>query len=112
MTVEAECAAGRIAYSHRNDGKLIKHVVQIIPPVRPDSNIRGIQAHASFRIEGVIRGMVNDPFIPPVSQVLRRGRPADIIIQAKHVSVKPVMRAVNIHPSIKYIRLTVRDIFP
>ncbi|MNI28835.1 hypothetical protein D3C73_826330 [compost metagenome] len=112
ITVELILPARLVADRHRNDGNLVQHIVEIIPPVRSHGDIGSIQAHAAFRIQRVIRSPVDYTLIPPIGQIVLRCRPADIVIQAKSVPVKTVMRAIHIHSAFKNIRLAVRDIFP
>ncbi|MNO52296.1 hypothetical protein D3C76_427120 [compost metagenome] len=112
IAVELILAARLAADRYRNDGNLVQHIVEIIPPVRSHGDIGCIQAHAAFRIQRVIRSLVDYTLIPPFGQIVLRCRPADIVIQTKSMSVKTVMRAIHIHSSFKNIRLAVRDIFP
>ncbi len=91
---------------------LIQHIVEIIPPVRPSGDIGSIQAHAAVLIKGIVCFFVYDPFIPPIAQIPRGGRPAYIVVEAVRVAVEPVMGAIYIYSIFKYMRLSVGNILP
>ena len=83
-----------------------------VSAVRPHRHVRCIQTHIAVRIQRILRFPVNHSFITPIPQIIRRSGPAYIIIQTVCMAAETVMGAVNIDSVIKYIRFSVRDIFP
>ena len=112
ISVEFIFACRRIAHRHGYHRYLIQDIIEIVSAVRPHRHVRCIQTHIAVRIQRILRFPVNHSFITPVPQIIRRSGPAYIIIQTVCMAAETVMGAVNIDSVIKYIRFSVRDIFP
>ena len=105
-------AGWRAADSDTDGSGKIKSIIKIKPAVRPLLYVRGEQSVIlGIRSAGVLDFPVDNSLIAPVSQILNRGRPADVIIETKILSVKSIMAAVYIDPVAEYMRLSVRHIF-
>ena len=71
-----------VAYRHGYEIHIAEHVVQIIPPVRPDGHIRGVKVALQVAVVRVLILPIDHALITPLPQVVRRGRPADVIAHA------------------------------
>ena len=112
IAVKLEFPSRGITHGHGNHALVVQHIVEIIPAVRALGHIRSIQAHTAIGVEGILGLFIDDALIPPVTEVVHRGGPSDIVVQAISVTVEPVMRAVDIHPAVKNVGFAVRDVLP
>ena len=74
-----------------HDAHKVESVVEVIPPIGALAYIGGEQQSQAQFIPGILFFAVNDAFIPPVGQVICRGGPAHIVIDAKNRRVKFVV---------------------
>ena len=100
-----------VAHCHPHIVRAVQGVVQVVSPVRPPDGIRGEELHLPLGVLGVPGGGVDYPLVPPVSQVLHRGGPAHIVVDAEALPLEGIVAAVDIHPISKYPGLSVGDIF-
>ena len=86
-------------------------IIQVVPAVRAPLYVRRIHDPFAVPILRILVPAVEDTLIPPIPQIIDRGRPADIIPQTKILAAEMVVASVNIQPVAEYIRLSVRDVF-
>ena len=103
---------GSIAHRHGDDVLVVQHVVEVIPSVRPSGHVRGVQALLPAPVVRVLGLPVDHALVPPVRQVLLRGGPADVVLQAVDPAAELVMGTVDVDPPAEPMRLPVRDILP
>ena len=112
VAVELELPGGGIAHRHGDHALFVQHIVEVVPAVGALGDVRGVEAHAAVGVEGVLGLFVDDALVAPVAQVVHRGGPGDVVVQAVGVAVKAVVRAVDVHPAVKDVGLPVRDVLP
>ena len=112
MAVEFIFAGGRVANGNCHAALLVQHIIEVVPAVGTLGDVRSVETGFAFPVVRVIGFLINDTFIAPVSQVVHRGGPADIVVQAEHMAVEAVMGAVDIDPSVEHMGFTVGNIFP
>ena len=103
---------GFIAYRDRDNAHLIENIIQVVSSVRPDRDVRGIQAHMPILVERVGPLRVDNAFIPPGGGLADRRGPAHIVPHAEGFAVIQVMGAVDIDSVPEYIGFPVGNIFP
>ena len=69
-----------IADSNRNHRDLIENIVKIIPSVRANRDIGGVQAHVAIRVERVLGLFVDNAFVTPIREIGKGRGPADIVV--------------------------------
>lgn len=112
IAVKFISAGRRIAHRHGNHRHLVQNIVQIIPAVRTHGDIRRVQAHMAVRIQRILGFLINHALIPPVSQIILRGRPAYIVVKTVGMAAETIVGAIHIYSSVEYIRFAVGDILP
>ena len=101
-----------VAYGDRYDADLVENIIKIVSSVRPDSDVRGIEAHMAVFIERIGFFRVDDAFISPGGRLIYRRGPAYVVAHAECFAVIQVMGAIDIDPVPEHIGLPVRDILP
>ena len=101
-----------VADGHGDDAPGAEYIVQVIAPVRPHRNVRGIKVPLKIPVCRILILPVNHAFIFPVSQIIRRRGPADIIPHAVHIAAEKIVGAVDINPVAENIGFSVRHILP
>ena len=105
--------AGRpVCHRHGNDAPCAQDIIEVVPPVWPDRHVRGVQVALQVSVVRILVLPVNNPFIPPVAEVVRRRRPADIIPHAVHIAAEKIVGTVYIYPVSEKVGFSVRNIFP
>jgi hypothetical protein len=112
VTQELILACRRITYGYGNNRDLIKHIVQIVPSIRPYCYIWGIQAHTAVWVQRIIRFLVDDAFVAPLPQIIDGCRPAYIIVQTECMPIKAIMRTVHIDTAVENIWFPIWNVFP
>ena len=112
IAIELKLSRGRIGDRHGNDIKMIQHIVQIISSIRSLCDIRRIETRGAVSVQGILRLLIDDALIAPVSEIVLRRRPSHIISGAVNAAAEPVMRPIYINPSVVNMRFPVRYIFP
>ena len=101
-----------VADGHPHDPHKIEGVVEVIPPVRPPAYVGGEQQPQAQLIFRILVLEVDHALIPPVGQVVHRGGPAHVVVDAEDGRVEPVVGAVDVDPVSEHMRLAVRDVLP
>jgi hypothetical protein len=112
MAVDLIFAGGGVGHSDGDAALLVQHIIKIITAVGPLGHVRGVEAGFAFPVIRVVRLFIDDTFIAPVCQVVHRRGPADIVVEAEDVTVKPVVGTININPPVENVGFAVGDIFP
>jgi hypothetical protein len=85
-------------------------IVQIVSSVTALHHV-GCPERVFFLVMRILIFAKNDTLIFPAAQITQWGRPADVIIYAKPMTVKPVVASENVQPIPENARLSVRNIF-
>ena len=101
-----------VADGHPHNPHEVKGVVEIIPPVHPPAHVGGEQQPQAQLIFRILVLAVDHALIPPVGQVVHRGGPAHVVVDAEDGRVEPVVGTVDVDPVFKHMGLAVRDILP
>ena len=103
-----------VAHRHGDHFRPAHEVIEVIPPVRTRHHVRGRQTVGNpvSRRGGILFPLVNAPVIRPVSQVVHRRGPADIVSEAEVYPVEQVMGTIDVHPVPHNVRFRVRHILP
>ena len=111
VSEKPEHTARTFADCHSHDPHKIKCIIQIITSVCSSDHIRCKQQSQSQTVFRILIFPVYHTFIFPVSKIIQRRRPTDIIIHAEHRCAESVMRAVQIYPVSKNIWFHIWYIF-
>jgi hypothetical protein len=112
MTIEFIFAGGLIADGDSDGIFLVQHIVQIIPAVGAAGDIRGVKACTAEGIVRIVCFFIDNAFIPPISQIIHRSGPADIVVQTENVAAETIMGSIDVEAAVEDVRFAVGGIFP
>ena len=112
MAVELVLPCRGVTDGHAHDPHEVESVVKVVPPVRPLAYVRGKQQPQPQLVLRVLVLAENDPFVPPIGQVIHRGGPTDIVVDAEDGSIEFIVGAIDIDSVAKHMGFTVRYVLP
>ena len=114
IAVELILAGGLVADRHGDHLRAAHEVVEIISAVGTDDHVGCRQAvgDAVLRSGGILVSAEDHAVAGPVSEIVHRCGPADIVAQAEIDAVESVVGSVDIHTAVHDVRFRVRNIFP
>ena len=114
VSVEFVFSCRLVTYSYGYHLCTTHKIVQIKSPIRSLYHIWGSKAicQTDPRCRRILFSFINTSFVTPVTQVIYRCGPADIIAQTEIQSVEDIMRTVNVHTVSYNMWFCIRNIFP
>ena len=101
-----------VADGHPHDPHKVEGVVEVVPPVGAPAHVGGEQQAQAQLVFRVLVFAVDDPLAAPVRQVVHRGGPAHVVVDAEDGGVEFVVGAIDVHPVPEHMGLPIGDIFP